>query len=156
MIKCFVACMLISLANIGVFAQQEKKVSINVKDILIRTALEELQKKAGINFIYNEELVCPVTKISLEFKNAPLHRVLDELCKKISLRYELKKELVLLLPLEKKDATEKKGFFMLFGSVTDEKHQPMFIIQDCVKTPIGKNMNNNIRKKRYEKINIYS
>lgn len=125
MIRCFVACTLISLASTGVFAQQEKKVSISVKDVLIRTALEELQKKAGINFIYNEELVCPVTKISLEFKNAPLHRVLDELCKKISLRYELKKDLVLLLPLEKKDATEKKEFFMLIGRVTDEKEQPV-------------------------------
>ncbi len=125
MIRCFVACTLISLASTGVFAQQEKKVSISVKDVLIRTALEELQKKAGINFIYNEELVCPVTKISLEFKNAPLHRVLDELCKKISLRYELKKELVLLLPLEKKDVTVKKEFFTLTGRVADEKHQPI-------------------------------
>ena len=125
MIRCFVACMLISLATTGVLAQQEKRVSINMKDVLIRTALEELQKKVGVDFIYNEGIVCPVTKISLEFENAPLHRVLDELCKKISLRYELKKDFVLLLPLEKKDVTVKKEFFTLRGRVTDEKYQPI-------------------------------
>ena len=123
--KCFIACMLIPLTVSNAWAQAEQKISISVKDALIRTVLEELQKKANVNFVYEEAIVSSTRKVSLELKDASLTQILDELCKKISLRYEMEKGLVLLLPLKKDDALKQREYFTLRGLVSDESKVPI-------------------------------
>ena len=125
MTRCFIACMLMGWASMDVFAQTDKKISISVKNVLVRAALDELQKKAEINFVYDEELISSTRKVSLEFKEVPLSRVLDELCKQLSLRYEVQKNLILLLPLLKDGAQNEQAKFEVSGTVTDEYKTPL-------------------------------
>ena len=124
-LRYFITCMLIAWTSINVFAQTNKKISISVKNVLVRVALEELQRKAEINFVYNEELVSQTKKISLEFKEASLSDVLGELCKQLSLRYEVQKNLILLLPLLKDGVGDEQMKFEVSGVVTDGYRTPL-------------------------------
>ena len=56
MVKCFVALVSILVVRWAkLFAQTETKVTINVDKVLIRTALDQLQKEAKVHFVYDEE-----------------------------------------------------------------------------------------------------
>ena len=56
MVKCFVALVSILVVQwANLFAQTETKVTINVDKVLIRTALERLQKETKVHFVYDEE-----------------------------------------------------------------------------------------------------
>ena len=55
MVKCFVALVIFFCSVGNLFAQTETKVTINVDKVLIRTALERLQKETKVHFVYDEE-----------------------------------------------------------------------------------------------------
>ena len=50
MVKCFVALVIFFCSVGNLFAQTETKVTINVDKVLIRTALERLQKETKVHF----------------------------------------------------------------------------------------------------------
>ncbi|WP_065219877.1 MULTISPECIES: SusC/RagA family TonB-linked outer membrane protein [Butyricimonas] len=122
----FIACVLIGWVGAGTnaSAQTDKKISISVKDVLVREALATLQKSAEINFVYNEELISKTQKVTLEYKEVALTEVLDGLCKQLKLRYEIQKNLILLLPLNK-EGQEEQTKFEIVGTVTDEANLPL-------------------------------
>lgn len=98
-IRCFITIMafLLTTGN-QVLAQATKKVSINVENVLIRTALDRLQKEAQTHFVYDEATINPTQRVSLKFENAPLSEILNDFCKQTSLRYEVKRNLILITP----------------------------------------------------------
>ena len=56
MVKCFVALISVLVVRWAkLFAQTDTKVTINVNNVLIRTALDQLQREAKIHFVYDEE-----------------------------------------------------------------------------------------------------
>ena len=120
----FWTCVVLVLAWNGAYAQLEKRVTISVKDVRIRTLLTDLEKKANVAFVYDEKLISETQTISMSFKDAPLKQVLDDLCDKISLRYELQKNLILLLPLTKKPTTAPEQI-KIRGMVTDRNKNPI-------------------------------
>lgn len=98
-IRYILACMLLSMIWGTAYSQSlEKRVSINVKNELIRPVLDELEKKAEITFVYDEKSISSTQQVSLNFTDTELRLVLDELCRQISVRYELEKNLILLIP----------------------------------------------------------
>ena len=68
MVKCFVALVIILLVQwLNLFAQTETKVTINVDKVLIRTALERLQKETKVHFVYDEENIDQDKRVSLSY-----------------------------------------------------------------------------------------
>ena len=87
MVKCFVALVIFFCSVGNLFAQTETKVTINVDKVLIRTALERLQKETKVHFVYDEENIDQDKRVSLSYTQAPLKIVLEDFCKQTSLRY---------------------------------------------------------------------
>ena len=119
------SCVVLSMMTGNVCSQSlDKKVSISVTDALVRPVLEEIEKQAGVSFVYDEATVSATQRVSLDFKAAPLRTVLDELCRQAGLRYEVEKELVLLFRAEKEEVRAQKAVTVR-GVVYDEKRQPL-------------------------------
>ena len=76
MVKCFVALVIFFCSVGNLFAQTETKVTINVDKVLIRTALERLQKETKVHFVYDEENIDQDKRVSLSYTQAPLKIVL--------------------------------------------------------------------------------
>ena len=118
------ACVLLSMIWGTAYSQSlEKKVSINVKNELIRPVLDELEKKGEITFVYDEKLLSTTKRVSLDFTDTALRLVLDELCRQIAVRYELEKNLVLLMPERRQPITPSST--IIRGYVRDENKEPL-------------------------------
>ena len=105
MVKCFVALIVFCCSVGEAFAQTDTKVTINVNNVLIRTALDQLQKEAKIHFVYDEENIDSEKRVSLSYTETPLNAVLNDFCKQTSLRYEVKRNLILILPSKAEKTT---------------------------------------------------
>ena len=81
MVKCFVALVIFFCSVGNLFAQTETKVTINVDKVLIRTALERLQKETKVHFVYDEENIDQDKRVSLSYTQAPLKIVIEDFCK---------------------------------------------------------------------------
>lgn len=121
LVKCLVALIVFfgSMGNLS--AQVDKKVTIHVNQVLIRTALDQLQNESGVHFVYDEETVDSSQRISLSYTASPLKSVLDDICKQTSLRYEVKRNLILFMPAKKEKSKEPQQSFQMSGVVTDEQ-----------------------------------
>ena len=120
-IRCFITIMML-LLTIGnqAMAQSNKKVSINVENVLIRTVLDKLQRDVQTHFVYDEATISTTQRISLKFENAPLSDVLNDLCKQASLRYEIKRNLILITPASTTKSTSKQEPIEVTGIVLDD------------------------------------
>lgn len=120
MVKCFVTLIVFFCSVGNAFAQADTKVTINVNGVLIRTALDQLQREAKIHFVYDEENIDSGKRVSLSYTQTPLNVVLDDFSKQTSLRYEVKRNLILVLPAKAEKKTGKHEPFYMTGIVTDE------------------------------------
>ncbi len=114
---CIGILMFFSFSN--AMAQSDKKITVNLNNVSIRTALRQLEKAAQVYFMYDESTIDIHTKISLFHTKAGLRVVLDDFCKQTSLRYEIKKNVVLILPAVSTKKTGKQ-YFRMTGMVRDE------------------------------------
>ena len=76
MVKCFVALIVFCCSVGEAFAQTDTKVTINVNNVLIRTALDQLQREAKIHFVYDEENIDSALNY-LETVNIPFEEVTE-------------------------------------------------------------------------------
>lgn len=120
MAKCFVALAVFFCPVGNAFAQADTKVTITVKDALIRTVLDQLQREAKIHFVYDEENIDAGKRVSLSYAQTPLNVVLDDFCKQTSLQYEVKRNLILILPAKADKNEGKNVSFYMTGTVTNE------------------------------------
>lgn len=109
----------------SVMAQTDRKVSIDVKNELVRPVLEQLQRDADVTFVYDEDIVSKDQRVTLKFTDATLSQVLNELCKQVALRYEVKKNLILLLALEPQKESKTGEYVRIVGKVSNENGQPI-------------------------------
>lgn len=127
-IKCFIVFILffISVTTQNLLAQTDKKITINLKDVSVKTALDELQKKTGLHFMYDEEIIAPSKKITLNYEEAQLSAILNDFCNQTSLQYEVRMNLILFY--KKRDEQEaKKAIDMvtITGTVQDDNKNPL-------------------------------
>lgn len=98
MIRCLVALIVFFCFTGSLFAQTETNITINMDKVLIKTALEQLQKETKTKLVYDEKNINPKQRVSLSYTQTPLTTVLDDFCKQTSLRYEVKRNLILIFP----------------------------------------------------------
>lgn len=76
------------------------RVSLTLKDTPLRTALEELEKKAGLPFFYPPEII-PDVRITVSFKDRPLAEAVEQVIKPTTLGYFFYRDYALvILPAE--------------------------------------------------------
>ncbi len=120
-VSTFFVALIVFCCSVGeAFAQTDTKVTINVNNVLIRTALDQLQREAKIHFVYDEENIDSGKRVSLFYTKTSLNAVLDDFCKQTSLRYEVKRNLILILPSKAEKTTGKHEPFYMTGVVMDE------------------------------------
>ena len=119
--KCMVAsvCVFCSLGQLN--AQVDKKVTIHANQVMVRTALDQLQNESGVHFVYDEEKVNSEQRITLSFTDSTLEKVLEDICRQTSWRYEVKNNLIIFQPAGKAEDQEKRASFQMSGVVTDEQ-----------------------------------
>ena len=105
------------------YAQEEKLVSLQVKEQPVRTVLSQLKKMTGYNFVYKEDLISKDKRVTLAFTNAPLSTVVAELCRQVNIRAEFDGQLILLLPDLLKRPTPTT--ITIRGKVTDADNNPL-------------------------------
>ena len=99
------------------FAQQER-VSLNLKDVAVRTLFDEIQRQTNLYFVFNTEQTDQLGQLSLRVENETVENVLKKVLEGTGLTYKFRGDLIVIQQEdEKKD--EKKGK-RIFGTVVDE------------------------------------
>ena len=73
----------------------QSRIDVDFNNIPLKKALEEVQRKTTLNFIFSEELVAGY-KVSLRANNKPLNQVLESLLQKTNLEYLLKDNKIII------------------------------------------------------------
>lgn len=112
--------------SFAVSAQElaDRKVTINVRDALARTAIAQLRLQGGVMFAFEESVIDRTTRVSLTHKEAKLETVVKDLCKQLGLKFVFKKNIVLLIPKEA-NLISVTDWISLQGTVLDENGEPL-------------------------------
>lgn len=111
---------------------QQQTLAIQVEQVPVRVALEEIQKKAGVHFVYEEATIAKELKVSLAYP-APtaIDKILDDLCSQIKLAYSNQGDLVLIFPHNKQQVYDLKI------SILDKETLQPLMMATCVLNPLG-------------------
>ncbi len=106
-----------------------QRINIEVSKASMKTVLQELRKKSGYAFIYNDRDLDRTTPVSAKINNKDLLEVLDLIFKDQPLIYTVKDKLINITP--KMTANSANGFDMPYyqdpvrGHVVDEKGESL-------------------------------
>jgi TonB-linked SusC/RagA family outer membrane protein len=103
---------------------QKAKVTINKRDVLLETVLNEIENQTDYLFIYSKSNVDVSRKVSLKSKNKPVKEILDNIFEGTDVVYTLEGTHVVLSRKEhvlSPEQSEKQ----ITGLVTDESGEPL-------------------------------
>ena len=120
----------ILLASFSMMASQgysqKSEVSLNLNDVKIEEALQEIEQKSDFYFLYNSSLVDVNKKVSVNATNKKIGKILNSLFTQQNINYHvINKQIVLapkILPGNGKDV--KQGHTVT-GEVTDAEGEPL-------------------------------
>lgn len=95
-------CVLMLYAN-AVLGQSvlSKEVSVEIRNVNLRSALQKLEKSTGVRFIYSSRVVKPGIKVSLNAQSQSLSRSLDAMLTPVGIGYRVVDNQILLYKLPK-------------------------------------------------------
>ena len=99
----FVSVLAIALSLHGIWAQSEKRVTIELKDAPITEAFDQLFKAAGENFVLLPG-VPPEQRLTLRLVGVPFEKALSFLCDVAGLKWERKDGTYLISPIPRPPA----------------------------------------------------
>jgi iron complex outermembrane receptor protein len=106
---------------------QNTKVSLSLKKVTLKEALESITSQSGMTFIYNNDLINDQTVVSLEANNLEMVDLLDQLLENTDLNFRIVDKNVILMPakeaLEKMNQTQTKH--KVVGVVIDKSGDPL-------------------------------
>lgn len=121
-------------------AQNELKVSVNFKNEPVSSALREIERQTGLNFIYNADHIKSLPPVTYTGKDVPLNKLLKDIFgDKLNLRFENSN--VIISPGTKQDIEK----INLAGIVKDEDDLPLMGVSVYLKgeTKIGASTDDN-------------
>lgn len=124
---------------------QEKNVSLQIKEMKIEQAIQQLRKTTDYKFLFNHEEVKNAGSKTLDLKNVPLESVLKALLQGTNLTYRIEKNVVVIIPV-KKQSTGKPQRVKISGNVLDQNQQPIpgvAVINSATKEGITTDMDGN-------------
>lgn len=95
------------------------KVSVNFKDAPMLDVMNSLQKKSGINFIFDHNEIKNLPKITKSFDNATIKTILDECLARTNFGYSVVNGVIVI----KRNTNIER--ITVFGTVTDENGIPL-------------------------------
>jgi len=114
----------------------DKKISVNVKNVTLGEALQQISAVGGVMFSYSPQAIPVQMKVSLRAKNKTVRQVLDELFRKTDIKYSLIENQI-ILKVQKKggpaaDADNalqpvKKKFYVVSGTLRDKSNGEILI-----------------------------
>ncbi|SMC88096.1 SusC/RagA family TonB-linked outer membrane protein [Pedobacter nyackensis] len=110
--------------SINVMAQLRPKVSLDVKNVQLSTALDALQKQVKTYIVYNHEEVNAKPKVTLKVKDQSLDNVLEQLLAGSGLKFSFRANSVIIGPKQKDENTGTRKV-SITGEVTDENRMPL-------------------------------
>ncbi|MDR0891268.1 MAG: TonB-dependent receptor [Mediterranea sp.] len=126
--------LLLCVCSHRVDAQEQalaSQMTIEVKNVPVRTALEKIRQSAGLHFVYEEEAISRSLRVSLSYpKPTATDIVLDDLCRQASLKHERQGGAILLYPL-------RRTSFELHVTLSDKESREPLMMATCVLKPLG-------------------
>jgi len=124
-----------SLANAGNTTAQvlDKKVTINMENVTLRTALSRIEHAAEVKFLYHSNLISSRDRVEVSVNEARLADLLEELLSPRHIRFEAegnqiiltKETMGMLVESLRGTASEAPPAIVVSGAVTDEENQPL-------------------------------
>lgn len=112
----FVLC-----ASARVEAQQEK-VNLELKEVLVKTLFDEIQKQTRLSFVFNTDQVRSLGPLSVTARNETVESVLERVLRNTGITCEFEGNLIVVRPTVQQ-REEKR--ITLSGMVRDEKGDPI-------------------------------
>lgn len=123
-----------SITQVPLFAQNQK-VTVNLKNVPLGTAIQEIEKQAKVKMAYSKEFVDTSQKVSVKSSGEELDNVLKRLFRNLDVSYSYEGENVLLYKKsisEKKEEKDKpsadetsKRQVDISGKVLDSNNEPL-------------------------------
>src|SRR5690606_37451599 len=96
-----------------------KRLSLNIKNVELISALTILEKEADVKFAYSAESLPGHKRLTLTYSEVPLSVILDDISEKNDLKYEVTGQLIVISRnLAKQQRT-------VSGTVTTETGEPL-------------------------------
>src|ERR1044072_992618 len=116
----------------------EKKITVELKDVLLKDALERIGDLADISFVYVNNEALDINKVTVHAHDEKVGALLDKLLTPYSLSYSLVYDRIVIRKIEKKAVRaaealniepvivpQQKGIIDVKGVVTSEKREPL-------------------------------
>lgn len=116
----------------------DKKITVELKDVLLKDALERIGDLADISFVYVNNEALDINKVTVHAHEEKVSALLDKLLTPYSLSYSLVYDRIVIRKIEKKAARtaealsiepviipQQKGIIDVKGVVTSEKGEPL-------------------------------
>jgi len=104
--------------------QNEKRVSISVKNKPLIEVLNQIKQQTGINLVYNNELMEKYKSVSLNVSKSSINETLKKLFLTTDLSYSINENTV-IITLKQIDSFQAISKQVISGKVVDENDQPL-------------------------------
>lgn len=122
---------------------QQQKITVNIKGMPLKEAVQEIAKKSSMNVAYSKEFIDTNKRVSLDVKNTALKDALATLLKGTNIGFRFLDDSILLYNKDYQVADEKgtqqeKQEITISGKVLDESAEPISGVTVSVKgTTLG-------------------
>lgn len=106
----------------GTFSQN-KTITIERDNVLIKDVLREIEDQSGYYFIYNNEFVDVYKKIDIHAKNQKINALLDKVFQGQHVSYSINDRRIILSPAETHEVSQQSR--IISGKVTDSAGAPL-------------------------------
>lgn len=96
--KIYTILFFVTIANIFALDVNSQNISMNLKDVELKSVFKEIENKTDFSFFYNNSLVDVNQKTSISVKNLDLDKVLTKLFKRTPVDYKVVKSQIVLFP----------------------------------------------------------
>ena len=106
----------------------EKRVTINKDNVLVKEILEEIQRQTGFDFVVNANIITELGKRSLKVNNVTVNQALNQLLQNSRYEYEVigTRITFVLKNVSKQEERKKVGMITVKGKVADaESKEPI-------------------------------
>lgn len=95
---------------------QTKNISLDFKNARISSVFEEIKKRTGYSFFYNEDKIAKLDRVSIKMSSATIKEVLDELLGSVGMTYKIVDGVIVIV---EKNKAEVQQTIKVKGTVSD-------------------------------------
>ncbi|MES2776381.1 MAG: TonB-dependent receptor [Bacteroidota bacterium] len=117
--------LLIATLQVSAKGFSQNRITLKLKSANFKNALQEIEKKAGVRFLYNDALFKENQKVDVNADNQYLTDVLDAIFEGTSIKYKLMENNLVVLSGVLEDFEDFKPDEKITGRVTDSSGTPV-------------------------------